>query len=209
VVYVLCKKCGTEVKDGNFCPKCGTKIVTTKSHILSKLLALGVIVSAIFIGINGDKEIFGYKIIIIFFTLMVIGIIIAFTWALARKKPKISINTIKRDFSTLKRTLKEVKSLPQNYKNIVLIGYFSIILVFLSSFFDLISNTLYGTLNGNWGGPIACITLSLGIILFFYSWTIMLMKLRKINNKSTLQNHYNLIWGFFIIWIFLNSLLTS
>ncbi|MCE7699768.1 MAG: zinc ribbon domain-containing protein [Methanobacterium paludis] len=205
---MLCKKCGTEIKDGNSCPKCGTKIVTTKSRLLSILLALGVIVSAI-LGINGDKEIFGYKITTIFFTLMVIGIIIAFTWVLARKKPKISINTIKRDFSTLKRTLKEVNSLPENYKNIVLIGYFSIILVFLSSFFDLISNTLYGTLNGNWGGSLAVVTLSLGIILFLYSWTIMFIKLRKINNKSTLQTHYNLIWGFFIIWIFLNSLLTS
>jgi len=173
------------------------------------LLALGIIFLTIFIGINGDNQIFGYKLISIFYLFMIIGITITVLWFLINDKSKISISKLKEEFKIYKISLNDVKNLPDNYKNIVLIGYFSIILIFLGLFFDLLSNLLYGTINGNWGGPLTIIILFLGIILYFYSWIKILLKLRKLDEKFPLQIHFNLIWLLLSICILLNIILSN
>jgi hypothetical protein len=42
--------------------------------------------------------------------------------------------------------------IPNNYKNTILIGYFSLLLYLITVFFDLIFNLVYGTINGTWIG---------------------------------------------------------
>ena len=204
---MFCKKCGAEIKDGNLCPECGTKFVTNKSKILSMLLAIAVIGFTIFLGINGDKEIVGYPIITIYITVLIILCIITVIWTYTKKKPQISINTLKQDFKKLIETLKGVNDLSDNYRNIVLVGYISIFLLFISLFSNLIANVFYGGLNGNgYFGALTIITILLGSILYFYSWIKMLIKLKKINKNSSLRNHFYIIWGFFAIFLLVISL---
>ena len=99
--------------------------------------------------------------------------------------------------------------IPDKYKNIIYTGYFSIIMLFLSFFFDLSFNLIYGTLNGNLGAPLTSITLIIGAVLFIYSILRLALIIRNMKNKSQLNIHYNLLFGAFIVYIVLSILLTN
>jgi hypothetical protein len=77
---------------------------------------------------------------------MIISCIIVITWTFTKKRPQISLKTLKQDFKELKMNIKGVSNLPDDYKNTILIGYLSIILLFISLFLISFSN-LYGGLN--------------------------------------------------------------
>ena len=87
--------------------------------------------------------------------------------------------------------------IPDKYRTIIYIGYLSIILLFLSFFFDLSFSLIYGTLNGNIGGSLGSITLIFGAVLFIYSILRLALIIRNMKNKSQLSVHYNILfWGF-------------
>ena len=77
-----------------------------------------------------------------------------------------------------------IRELPDDYKKTVLIGYFSITLLFISTSMEIIFNAMYGTINGNWGGYLTISILLLACILFFY-FTI---KISKIKDKTVQTN---------------------
>ena len=171
------------------------------------LLALVLIVVALFVGFSADSQIFGYTLINLFYLVMAVCVIIAVVWDLLRNKSKMSIKNIKLEFNIHISALKNVGNLPVCSKNSVLMGYLSILLIFMGEIIGIISKVLYGTLNEQWEGTLSVFILIPGMILFFYSIYKMYFKLRKCENKPLLQTHYNLIWKFFIICLFLNIIL--
>lgn len=146
---MFCKECGTEFEGGNFCPECGNRVVSKNSRLMYILLAVVVTVFSILFGIYGDNQLFGYSLGDLYTIGLVILGIIWVVWIFKTKRPKISITTIKDDLMNLIENIKEVDELPDNYKNIVLTGYLSIILFFVSLFLNIIANVLYGGLNNN------------------------------------------------------------
>ncbi len=207
---MFCKKCSTEFEGGNFCPECCNRVVSNNSRFLYILFAVVVIGFSILFGIYGDNQFFGYSLIDLYTIGLVILGIIWVVWIFNKKRPKISISLIKDDFTNLIGNIRGIGELPDYYKNIVLTGYLSIMLFFISIFLNIIANVLYGGLNENQeAGALAVITLLVGIILYFYSWIRMVMILRKINGKNSLRYHFNVIWGFFIIFIFFNIILSQ
>jgi len=64
---MLCKICGTEIQNGNFCPECGTKIIKKQPLLLRVLIILGIIGITIIIIINGNSKICGFKIINLYY----------------------------------------------------------------------------------------------------------------------------------------------
>jgi dolichol kinase len=99
--------------------------------------------------------------------------------------------------------------IPDNYRRKVLLGYFSIILLFLYLFLDLIFISLYRTINENgvsnfinFTPIIGCVGIIIIMPVFFDS------KVLSKKNKSTLKTHYLLICLLLTIWIFLNLILT-
>lgn len=207
---MFCKNCGTEFEDVNFCPECGTRVITNKFKLSRILLALVVIGFSIFLGIYGDNQFFGYSVISLYIISGVFLIIMVVIWTLAKKKPQISLKTIKQDFINLTTTLKGINELPDNYKNLCIIGYLSIILLFISLFLNVFTYLLYGGLNQNQeAGGLTVILLLSGFVLYFYSWTKLLLKLRKIKDDKSLRTHYNIISGFFAIILLTHVILSQ
>jgi hypothetical protein len=99
--------------------------------------------------------------------------------------------------------------IPDKYRTIIYTGYLSIILLFLSFFFDLTFSLIYGTLNGNIGGSLGSITLIFGAVLFIYSILRLALIIRNMKNKSQLSVHYNLLFGVFVVYIVLSIVLTN
>ena len=206
---MFCKKCGTEIEDGKLCPECGSRVVTNKSKLLRIFFAIAIIGISIGFGIYGDNQFFGYSIIKLYIIMLVFLGIIVVTWSFVKKRPQISKNTIKQDFANLTTNLKGINQLPDNYKNLFLIGYLSIILLFISLFLNVISNLLFGDLNENQvAGGLTVITLLLGVVFYFYYLIRISLKLRKISSKS-IKNHFNIIFGFFAIFLFVQAILSQ
>ena len=99
--------------------------------------------------------------------------------------------------------------IPDKYRTIIYIGYFSIILLFLSFFFDLGFHLIYGTLNGNMGSLLTSITLIVGAALFIYSVLRLALIIRNMKSNSQLKIHYNILFGSFVVYIVLSILLTN
>ena len=207
---MFCKKCGTENDDGNFCPECGTRVITNKVKLSRILFAFTVIGFSLLIGFFGDNQFFGYSLITLYIIAITLLMIITVTWLIAKKNPQISINTIKQDFTNLTTNLKGINELPDNYKNLILLGYLSIILLFISLFLNVISNHLFGDLNENEvAGWLTVITLLLGFVFYFYYFIRISLKLRKISNKNSIRNHYNIILGLIAIFAFFKVILSQ
>ena len=170
------------------------------------LLGLILISVTFFVGFSADSQIFGYSLINIFYFFIAVSVIIIFVWYLLRNKSKISIRHIKQEFNVYIRALKSVRTLPDSIKNTVLISYIALILMFIGVIISIISKVLYGTLNGNWEDGLAVIFLLLGLMIFGYMLIIMLLKLKKSENKPLLQTQFNLIMMFFVICLYLNIL---
>ena len=202
---MLCKKCGTEIEDGDFCPECGTRVITTKFKLTRILFAVAIIGISIVFGIYGDNQILGYSLINIFYTIILIllGIIVV-KWIYEKKRPQTK-STIKQDFKNLTTDLKGINKLSDNYKNLILIGYLSIILLFISLFLKVISIHLFGGLNENQlAGWLTIINLILAILFYFYYFISISLKLRKISNKKPILNHFYIILLLFSIFIFIS-----
>jgi hypothetical protein len=180
--------------------------VTNHSKSFKTLLGLVFIAVAFFLGFSGDSLIFGYTLINLFYFFVAVGIIISIIWYLLRNKSKISINTLKQGFNSYISAFKNVRKLPDSSKNTVLMGYLSILLIFMGEIVGIFTKILYGTLNGHLEGALTVFILFPGMILFFYSMHKMYFK-EKCENKQLLQTHFNLIWNFFIICLFLNIVL--
>ena len=83
--------------------------------------------------------------------------------------------------------------------------YLSIILLFISLFLNIISIHLFGGLNENQlAGGLTAITLLLGAVFYFYYLIRISLKLKKINDKKSILNHFNIIWVLFGIFIFVS-----
>ncbi|UTB32382.1 MAG: hypothetical protein NKF70_12970 [Methanobacterium sp. ERen5] len=154
-------------------------IVKSNSIEFGTLIGLIAIVAALFVGFSADSQIFGYSMINIFYFFMAVAIVITFVWYLLRNKSKISIRNIKKEFHDYIRALKNVRKLPDSCRNTVLTNYISLILIFLGLILIIIAHLLNGTMNENWVGLLTVIILCTGILIFFYSWVIMAIKMKK------------------------------
>ena len=98
--------------------------------------------------------------------------------------------------------------IPAKYNRIVSIGYFSIILLYLSFILDVILSSSYGTANGNFEGLLIKILQILGAIIFVYAILMIGSNLRTIKSKkSSLRKHYNLLFAFFVFFLILSIVL--
>jgi hypothetical protein len=168
--------------------------------------ALAIIFFGLLVGSSADTEIFGYKLFDLYYLLVLIGVIILFTWDLIRNRQKISFSTLKQELKIYYSTIKNVKKLPSDCKNIVLMGYLSIIIIFLAFICYMISNILFGPQNESWDGMFSVVILAIGFILYLYSIAIIAVKINKADNKSVLKTHLNLLIILSLSWVALNSL---
>jgi hypothetical protein len=98
--------------------------------------------------------------------------------------------------------------IPAKYNRIVSIGYFSIVLLYLSFILDMLLSSSYGTVNGNYEGFLIKILQILGAVIFVYTILMIGSKLRTIKSKkSALRTHYNLLFGFFVLFLILSIVL--
>jgi hypothetical protein len=98
--------------------------------------------------------------------------------------------------------------IPAKYNKIVSIGYFSIIILYISVILDIIMSSSYGTVNGNYEGLSIKILQILGALMFVYTILIIGSKLRAIKSKkSALKTHYNILFGLFVGFLILSILL--
>lgn len=158
--------------------------------------------------INGDSQIYGYALINIFYFFMAIAFVITLVWYLLRNKSKITIRNIKKECYDYINALKNVRKLPYSCRNTVLTNYISLILILVGLILNIFAHLLDGTVNENWVGMLTVIILCIGYLLFFYTLVIMAIKMKKIENKPLLQIHSNWIWRIFIVYLFLNFILT-
>jgi hypothetical protein len=98
--------------------------------------------------------------------------------------------------------------IPVKYNRIVSIGYLSIILLYLSVIMDIILSSSYGTVNGNYEGLLIKILQIIGALIFVYTILMIGSKLRAIKSKkSSLKTHYNILFGFFVLFLILSIIL--
>jgi hypothetical protein len=98
--------------------------------------------------------------------------------------------------------------IPDNYKKLVSIGYFSIILIYLSFILNIILSSSYGTSNGNYEGLLIKLLQILGAVIFVYTILMIGSKLKNIKSKkSALRTHYNILFGFFVLFLILSIVL--
>ncbi len=98
--------------------------------------------------------------------------------------------------------------IPAKYNKIVSIGYFSIVLLYISVILDIILSSSYGNVNGNLEGLSIKILQVLGALIFVYAILMIGSKLRTIKSKkSALRTHYNFLFGFFVFFLILSILL--
>jgi hypothetical protein len=101
-----------------------------------------------------------------------------------------------------------IKIIPNKYKipddsrRIVLLGYFSILLLFSYLFLELILKTIGNSMDIGIIAPIIIFgIIGPGFIFYCYSMIIMSIRIREINNKSILQPHYKILSRFFVIFL--------
>jgi glucan phosphoethanolaminetransferase (alkaline phosphatase superfamily) len=98
--------------------------------------------------------------------------------------------------------------IPAKYSRLVSIGYFSIILLYLSVIVDILLSSSYGTANGNIEGLLIKILQIIGAVIFVYAILMIGSKLKTVKSKkSKLKTHYNILFGFFIGFLILSILL--
>lgn len=102
----------------------------------------------------------------------------------------------------------EITTSLKDYFNIktILLGYIGFILLMLSSFLYLTFNMLYGTINGNIGGPLSVIIMLLGF-MFYFSFMGWVFTKGKENSKIT--PYFWIIMTLFFIWVLITNLINS
>ena len=109
---------------------------------------------------------------------------------------------------TINRIFPRKYKIPAKYNKIVSIGYFSIIILYISVALDIIMSSSYGTVNGNYEGLSIKILQIVGALIFVYTILIIGSKLRAIKSKkSALRTHYNILFGFFVGFLILSIVL--
>jgi hypothetical protein len=98
--------------------------------------------------------------------------------------------------------------IPAKYNRIVSVGYFSIVLLYISVILDIILSSSYGNINGNLEGLLIKILQILGALIFVYAILMIGSKLRTVKSKkSALKTHYNILFGFFVFFLILSIVL--
>lgn len=110
--------------------------------------------------------------------------------------------------SKINRIIPRKYRIPAKHSRIVLIGYFSIILLYLSVLIDILLSSSYGTATGNIEGFLIKILQIIGALIFVYTILMIGSRLRTVKSKkSTLKTHYNILFGFFVGFLILSILL--
>jgi len=108
----------------------------------------------------------------------------------------------------INRVIPRKYRIPTKHNKIVSIGYFSIILLYISVIIDIILSSRYGTANGNIEGLLIKILQIIGAVIFVYAILMIGSKLKTVKSKkSTLKTHYNILFGFFVGFLILSILL--
>ena len=75
--------------------------------------------------------------------------------------------------------------IPAKYNRIVSVGYFSIVLLYISVILDIILSSSYGNINGNLEGLLIKILQILGALIFVYAILMIGSKLRTVKSKKS------------------------
>ena len=93
-----------------------------------------------------------------------------------------------------------LSELPVEYKKTILIGYFSVVLLIFAAFMNFLFTMKYGTINGNWGGPLTVVPMVMATIFFYYV-------LIKTFRDKKIKDNFVLINTAFIISLLINLLI--
>ena len=108
------------------------------------------------------------------------------------------------------RIIPDKYKIPDNSRRIVLLGYFSILLLFSYLFLESILKTIGNSTDVGIILPIIIFSMiGLGMIFWCYSIIIISIRMRETNNKSILLPHRDLISAFFSIFILINVLILT
>lgn len=108
------------------------------------------------------------------------------------------------------RIIPDKYKIPDNSRRIVLLGYFSILLLFSYLFSELILKTIGNSMDIGIILPIIIFSIiSLGLIFWCYSIVIISIRMREAVNKSILLPHRDLISALFSIFLLINVLILT
>lgn len=153
------------------------KIIKNHPKTFSALLIFGIIFLTLFVRINQYVPAFSYEIANISLLIFLIIVIIAIIWYLIKNGSNVSINTFKREFVNNKKEIMDFNSLPDKYRNVVIIGYISLIL--------FVSNITFIRLIGFINGSLISHML---VILSLLAFISLLYFLFKINIKENVKD---------------------